>query len=121
MSSQFVRMTLDLELNGELENVNSPTMMELLENVNAPAMMEVNLIPIETTHSCNRNEDEEVDITGFTTSGRALVAEETCGDETEYSSSFGDTGSGAENASFSDPEVESRMCADTASSSMRKL
>ncbi|MED6148369.1 hypothetical protein PIB30_052617 [Stylosanthes scabra] len=77
--------------------------------------------PIEQTHLSGRNEDVEVNITGFTNSGQALVAEDSSEDATESSSSFGNTESDTENGpSFSDPEVESCLCADNASSSMFK-
>ncbi|KAJ1439512.1 hypothetical protein SESBI_02452 [Sesbania bispinosa] len=76
-------------------------------------------LPIEQIPVSSQNEDVEVNITGCTNSGKALVVQDSCDDETESSSSFGDTGSGTENvSSFSDTEVESRMCSDNASSSM---
>ncbi|XP_057458013.1 uncharacterized protein LOC130748783 isoform X3 [Lotus japonicus] len=67
------------------------------------------------------NEDAEVEITGWTNSGKGLVVQEECEGVTECSSSFGDTGSGSESATtFSDDEVQSQMCCDDddASSSM---
>ncbi|KAL4336824.1 hypothetical protein HN51_046582 [Arachis hypogaea] len=74
---------------------------------------------IEQTHFSNENENVEVNITGSTNSGQALVVEDSREDATESSSSFGHTESDTENVpSFSDPEVESCLCADNASSSM---
>ncbi|KAF1887144.1 hypothetical protein Lal_00040741 [Lupinus albus] len=68
---------------------------------------------------CSGKEDVKVNITGCTNAGKALVVEDCCEDATECSSSFADTGSGTENASLSDTEVGSQMCADNESSSMR--
>ncbi|XP_020990530.1 uncharacterized protein LOC107473266 [Arachis duranensis] len=74
---------------------------------------------IEQTHFSDENENVEVNITGSTNSGQALVVEDSREDATESSSSFGHTESDTENVpSFSDPEVESCLCADNASSSM---
>lgn len=113
----------DLELKSKSENINDPAIsgqkvLEPGKNQGGDACgMEA--LPVEQTPLCSGNEDVEVNITGCTNSGKALVVQESCEDVTESSSSFGDTGSGTENAaSFSDPEVESHMCADNASSSM---
>ncbi|KAF1888422.1 hypothetical protein Lal_00011192 [Lupinus albus] len=74
--------------------------------------------PIKQNPLSSVENDVEVNITGCTNPGKALVMEDSCEDVTECSSSFGDTGSGTENASFGDNEVESRMCADNGSSSL---
>ncbi|XP_061347797.1 uncharacterized protein LOC133293277 isoform X2 [Gastrolobium bilobum] len=93
--------------------------LEPRKNYMGDAACGMKTLKMEQVPLSGRNEDEEVDIIGCTNSGKALVVEDSCEDVTEGSSSFGDTGSGSENASyFSDAEVESRMRADNASSSM---
>ena len=113
----------DLELKSKSENIRAPAFsgQKVLEPgtnyIGDACGMET--LPIEQPPLSSVNEDVEVNITGCTNSGKALVVEDSCEDVTEVSSSFGDTGSGTENApSFSDTEVVSRLCADNASSSM---
>ncbi|KAF1877289.1 hypothetical protein Lal_00012060 [Lupinus albus] len=86
-------------------------------DVNDACDMEMS--PIKKYPLCSGKEDVEVNITGCTNAGKALVVEDCCEDATECSSSFADTGSETKNASLSDTEVESQMCADNGSSSMR--
>ncbi|KAF7825083.1 uncharacterized protein G2W53_016247 [Senna tora] len=76
-------------------------------------------LPNEQTALSNGNEDAEVNITGCSNSGKHLVVEVSCDDVTEYSSSFGDTRSDAENengSTLSDDEVESQINTGNASS-----
>ncbi|MCI19308.1 hypothetical protein A2U01_0040464 [Trifolium medium] len=81
------------------------------------------MILIEQAPPRNGNEDVDINITECKNSGKFLTVQDFFADliESSSSSSFGDIGSGSENAvaaSFGDPEVESRMWADSASSSM---
>ncbi|GAU20188.1 hypothetical protein TSUD_352520 [Trifolium subterraneum] len=105
----------DLELNRQLENINTPEFLGVENCGDDDCCRET--IPIEDGH-----EDVEVNITECKNSGRAVVVQDFFDlTESSSSSSFGDTGSGSENAvaaSFDDLEVESQMCVDGASSSM---
>ncbi|KAK7277134.1 hypothetical protein RIF29_18284 [Crotalaria pallida] len=113
----------ELEQKFKSENIHSPAfsgqkVLELGTNHVAGAC-DMEMSPIEQNHLSSGKEDVEVNITGCTNAGKALMVEDSCEDATECSSSFGDTGSGTENASsFSDTEVESRLRADNGSSSM---
>jgi hypothetical protein len=124
MVARFMKMcpAPDLELNSRLENINAPEILGV-ENCGGDDCGREMMIPIEQAHMCNENEDVEVNITECKKSGKAMVVEDFFEDLTvsSCSSSFGDTGSGSENAvaaSFGDQEVESQMCVDGASSSM---
>ncbi|KAI9103570.1 hypothetical protein K1719_023193 [Acacia pycnantha] len=89
-------------------------MVQQLETNYNDSAFEKEALPIEKTTLCRGNEDVEVNIIGCTKSSEPLIREDTCDDATgtECSSSFGDTGSGTENASaFSDDEVTSYMYA----------
>ncbi|CAJ2665048.1 unnamed protein product [Trifolium pratense] len=123
MVARFVKMCAvpDLELNSRLENINAPEFLGVEKCGGDDCGRET--IPIERVSLCNGNEDVEVNITECKHSGKAVVVQDLFEDLTvsSSSSSFGDTGSGSENAvaaSFGDQEVESQMCADGASSSM---
>ncbi|KAI4352727.1 hypothetical protein L6164_006948 [Bauhinia variegata] len=117
----------DLELKGKSET--APEVLVNKENVSAspfseekhlqPANVSVmDVPPIEQTPLFNSNEDVEVNITGITNPGKALMVEALSENVTEYSSSFDDTGIGAENDSaLSDAEVESPMYTGNVSSS----
>lgn len=115
----------DLELESEWENINDPAfsgekVLEQVQNGGGDVYGR-DRITIEQTSLCNGNNDEVVNITECKNSGKALEEKDSLDDVTESSSSFGDTGSGSENAvaaSFCDLEVESKMFADSASSSM---
>ncbi|KAK7286990.1 hypothetical protein RJT34_22383 [Clitoria ternatea] len=79
------------------------------------------MMSTKQTSVSGRDGDAKVDITRYMNSGEEVVVEDSCCEDVSgCSSSFGDTGSGSENAlCFSDEtEVESRMCADDPSSSM---
>ncbi|KAK7350432.1 hypothetical protein VNO77_09068 [Canavalia gladiata] len=118
-------MGLYLDLKSKPENINASAFSEqkVLEPVEVymgdDACGVETMSPKQTPLSIG-DEDDEVNITGCTNSVRASVVGDSCDDVvTECSSSFGDTGSGTESASFfSDTEVESRMCFDDPSSSM---
>ncbi|CAL0324323.1 unnamed protein product [Lupinus luteus] len=119
---RFTKMGLDLEQKSKSENNHDPAFSG--QKVLEPGTNDVNdacdpeMSPIVKYPLSNGNEDVEVNITGCTNAGKALVVEDSCEDATECSSSFADTGSGTENASFSDTEVESQIRADNGSSSM---
>ncbi|OIW00998.1 hypothetical protein TanjilG_16247 [Lupinus angustifolius] len=112
----------DLEQKSKSENNHDPAFSG--QKVLEPGTNDVNdacdteMSPFEKYHLSCGNEDAEVNITVCTNAGKALVVEDCCEDATECSSSFADTGSGTENASLSDTEVESQMRADNGSSSM---
>lgn len=73
-------------------------------------------IPIDRR---NPNEDEYVDIMTCDNSGKPLIVPDGFDGVAESSGSFGDTDlENAAHVSFGDPEVESRVYADIASSSM---
>ncbi|KAI5423340.1 hypothetical protein KIW84_046350 [Lathyrus oleraceus] len=100
-------MSWDLEINTVFKNINAP----VLEPWETGRIKET--IPIDRRNS---NEDEDVDIMTCDNSGEALIVPDPF---EESSGSFGDTEPNAAHASFGDPEVQSRMYADIASSSMR--
>ncbi|KAK2352519.1 hypothetical protein QL285_090261 [Trifolium repens] len=123
MVARFMKMcpAPDLELNSRLENINAPEILGV-ENCGGDDCGR-EMIPNERAPSRNGNEDVEVNITECKNSGKATVMQDFFEDLTvsSSSSSFGDTGSGSENAvaaSFGDQEVESQMCVDGASSSI---
>lgn len=99
-------MSWDLEINAVFKNINAP----VLEPWETGRIEET--IPIDRRNS---NEDEDVDIMTCDNSGEALIVPDPF---EESSGSFSDTEPNAAPASFGDPEVESRMYADIASSSM---
>ncbi|XP_058743301.1 uncharacterized protein LOC131616085 [Vicia villosa] len=103
-------MSWDLEINGVFKNMNAP----ILEPSETGAIEEP--IPIDRR---NPNEDEYVDIMTCDNSGKPLIVPDQFDGGAESSGSFGDTDlENAAHDSFGDPEVESRMYADMASSSM---
>ncbi|OIW17610.1 hypothetical protein TanjilG_28960 [Lupinus angustifolius] len=112
----------DREQKSKSENNHAPafSVEKVLESVTdyMSDACDMETSPIKQNPLSSGETDVEVNITGCTNAGKALVVEDSCEDVTECSSSFGDTGSGTENASFSDNEVESRTCADNGSSSM---
>ncbi|KAG4393553.1 hypothetical protein AAZX31_03G099000 [Glycine max] len=116
-------MGLNLELKSHSENVNALAFSR--QRVLVPVKVNmgddafgVETVPIKQIPSSGGDEDVEVDIIGCSNLGKPFLMEDSCEDSPECSSSFGDSGSGAENASsFSDTEVESRKCADDPSSS----
>lgn len=119
-------MSPDLEIKSQLENINAPAFSELnvlepRENGEADDCAR-EMMSIEQTPLCKGDKDVEVNITECKNSGKALMVLDFGEDDvTESASSFGDTGSGSENAvtaSYSDPEVESQMSSDSAFSSM---
>lgn len=120
-------MSPDLEIKSQLENINTPAFSEL--NVLEPREngetddCAREMMSIEQTPLCKGDKDVEVNITECKNSGKALMVLDFGEDDvTESGSSFGDTGSGSENAvtaSYGDPEVESQMSSDSAFSSMR--
>ncbi|KAK4254316.1 hypothetical protein QN277_009716 [Acacia crassicarpa] len=101
------------EKNIHVSSFSGQKVQQLETNYNDNAF-EKEALPIEKTTLSRGNEDVEVNITGCTKSSEPLIREDTCDDDdaTECSSSFGDTGSGTDNASaFSDDEVTSYMYA----------
>ncbi|WJX85878.1 hypothetical protein P8452_68264 [Trifolium repens] len=111
----------DLELNSQFENINAPEILGVANCGGDDCGRE--MIPNERAPLRNGNEDVEVNITECKNSGKATVVQDFFEDLTvsSSSSSFGDTGSGSENAVAAlsgDQEVESQMCVDGVSSSM---